>query len=227
MFDGSDFNNGDISIAVTSTNNGFNLLGNPYPSALDADAFITAKTLLDGTIYLWQVNSPLSGGVYSTDDYAQWNSSGGISAPSSPGAPSDIPTGYVASGQGFFVNANSAGTVNFTNSQRVAANNDQFFKQESERKEQLWLQMGINHIDINQTLLSFSENATLERDRKYDGKKLQGNPHLSFYSLLDTLELGIQGQPILIYAKTRTIPLGFRANDTRNYFIAIDTLHNF
>ena len=227
LFDGSEFNNGDINIGVTSSSDGFNLIGNPYPSALDADVFITENTMLDGTIYLWQANSALSGGSYSTNDYAQWNSSGGIAAPSSTGAPSDIPTGYVASGQGFFVNANSAGTVSFTNAQRVAANNDQFFKQEPERKEQLWLQMGINHIAINQTLLSFSENATLERDRKYDGKKLQGNPHLSFYSLLDTLEMGIQGQPFLTYAEARTIPLGFRANDTGNYFIAIDTMHNF
>ncbi len=46
-------NNGIKTIAIGPRGTS-NLLGNPYPSAIDADAFLaTNSTLVEGTIYLW------------------------------------------------------------------------------------------------------------------------------------------------------------------------------
>jgi hypothetical protein len=66
-----------------------NLIGNPYPSAIDANMFLAANsTRLDGTIYFWthasaiqlasEISNPGSGTyAYTANDYASYNSSGG------------------------------------------------------------------------------------------------------------------------------------------------------
>src|SRR5690606_13763873 len=76
-------NNGVITIPVAGDES-FNLLGNPYPSAIDADEFlaIANNPSLDGTLYFWTHNTPpaSSGGStysYSADDYAAYNLLGG------------------------------------------------------------------------------------------------------------------------------------------------------
>jgi hypothetical protein len=46
-------NNGIITISIGGTGS-FNLIGNPYPSALDASQFLSTNSgVLGGTIYFW------------------------------------------------------------------------------------------------------------------------------------------------------------------------------
>ena len=146
-------NNGIITfpIGFTGAAEGTsNLLGNPYPSAIDADKFLNANAgVLDGTLYFWTHNTALdlAGNIinpglgwaytYSLNDYASYNltggvgiqnAKGGVSAPSDPlyPLPADIidfgkkPSGKIASGQGFFATSKKAGNVTFTNLMRVS-----------------------------------------------------------------------------------------------------------
>ncbi|MDQ5930243.1 MAG: fibronectin-binding autotransporter adhesin, partial [Bacteroidota bacterium] len=74
-------NNGNYSFAVGA--NQYNLIGNPYPSALDADAFINDNSsIISGALYFWTHSTPItqSGSkyVYSSNDYATYNISGGV-----------------------------------------------------------------------------------------------------------------------------------------------------
>ena len=116
------------------------LIGNPYPSALDADKFITdnigsidtsiTDPAIDGALYFWE--------HYTTNNthilrdyqggYGIRNLSGGV-APSATGvdfisgsgaASKLIPNQFIPVGQGFFVagKAGTGGTVTFNNSQR-------------------------------------------------------------------------------------------------------------
>lgn len=121
-----------------------NLIGNPYPSALDANLFLEANTgVLEGTIYFWTHNTSIrlasnlpsgtaGSGVlaYTSDDYAAYNRSGGVAtaspSPSSnptTGVPapvkSNAPTGKIASGQSFFGTSVAPGNANFNNNMRV------------------------------------------------------------------------------------------------------------
>ncbi|RYY45340.1 MAG: hypothetical protein EOO06_16670, partial [Chitinophagaceae bacterium] len=62
-------NNGSVTYATygngAATPNKFNLLGNPYPSAIDIEKFLLANsTKLEGTIYLWTHNTALAGYAY-------------------------------------------------------------------------------------------------------------------------------------------------------------------
>lgn len=100
------------------------IVGNPFPSALDADDFINDNPHLDGTLYFWD---HYGGGNHITADYqagyALYTLSGGTPAVSHPdvsqiGGGIKTPGRYVAVGQGFFVAADSAGDINFSNTQR-------------------------------------------------------------------------------------------------------------
>jgi hypothetical protein len=106
------------------------LTGNPYPSALDATAFINDNIgSIDGTLYFWEHYSTNSTHVLADyqGGYATLNLSGGVVAGSIPsaidlnisglGSPSKgDPKQFIPVGQGFFVNGSATGgTVIFKN----------------------------------------------------------------------------------------------------------------
>jgi len=120
-------NNGDISLTVAPTND--YLVGNPYPSAIDADAFIidNVNSIEGGTIYFWE---HYGGDSHNLKDYqagyASYNLSGGVIATSHPindplaGPGSKEPQQFIAVGQGFFVQGDAdGGDIVFKNSQRA------------------------------------------------------------------------------------------------------------
>ena len=121
-------NNGDFSLPIT-VNNDY-LIGNPYPSAIDADAFIrdnistadggtNSVNVINGALYFWDhfaINShtlaEYQGG------YAVYTLMGGtvaissdtrINATNVPGT--KLPERYIPVGQGFFVSAVNNGTI--------------------------------------------------------------------------------------------------------------------
>lgn len=124
-------NNGTITSPISSSN--LNLCGNPYPSALDANAFIDNNaSTIHGTLYFWEhyntnashVTSQYQGG------YATYTKTGGTS-PVSPsaisglGSSNRVPKRYIPVGQGFFVKGTSSGgMITYTNSQRAFIKED-------------------------------------------------------------------------------------------------------
>src|SRR5690606_30727964 len=70
-------NNGEITIGITV--NGVsdnNFLGNPYPSAIDADIMLSSSgpnaSVLGGTIYLWTHNTTITANQYNASDFAMY-----------------------------------------------------------------------------------------------------------------------------------------------------------
>ncbi|WP_230935986.1 LamG-like jellyroll fold domain-containing protein, partial [Psychroserpens luteolus] len=127
-------NNGTITTPITIGNQA--LIGNPYPSAIDANAFILdnipggnpgTSQSTDGTLYFWEHYT--SNFTHILEDYeggyATYNLTGGNPAVSPPlvsgnGTPTKLPGRYVPISQGFFVTAsNVGGNIQFKNSQRV------------------------------------------------------------------------------------------------------------
>ncbi|MBC5841314.1 T9SS type A sorting domain-containing protein [Flavobacterium sp. F-380] len=154
-------NNGTIATNTVGSDQ-LLLAGNPYPSALDADAFITDNInsiksfnspSIDGTLYFWEHYATNNTHILRAyqGGYAVRNLTGGI-APSSSGVdfitqsgtPSrGIPNRFIPVGQGFFVigKLGSGGTVTFKNSQRGfykeddAANSNVLYKTKKTAKQ--------------------------------------------------------------------------------------------
>jgi hypothetical protein len=207
IFDGIP-NNGNIETPIAKnpdplyTYLDWNLIGNPYPSALDATLFLNNPLntpVVNGSIYIWTSNTELSidnpGSEkynYSRNDYASFTSgTGGVVAKSG----GSIPNGFIASGQGFFIQAASSGNVTFNNSMRATGNNDQFFKTavpESD-KDRIWLNLSNDKGAFSQILIGFIDGATDGIDRSYDGLKFGGS-FISFYSIIDEKNFVIQGR---------------------------------
>ncbi len=119
-------NNGTITVPIAGGN--LNLCGNPYASAIDADAFIAANTAsTTGAIYFWEhYNTNTSHNLVEYQGgYAARNLVGGTPpvAPagiSGAGSSSRIPARFIPVGQGFLVyGSGSGGNITFDNSQRA------------------------------------------------------------------------------------------------------------
>lgn len=208
-------NNGTITLGVFDDNGGYNLVGNPFPSAIDANQFISDNTGITGTLWFWDVD--VTKDPFVTADYATYNNTGGTGNPFGP-----TPTGNIASCQGFFLQATADGNVTFNNGQRIAGNNTQFFK--SGAIERLWL-MATDAVQEqgDQILIGLTDNATDQYDMGWDGPKLKGNPVLSFYSKLNGDDYAIQALAPL-NGQSKSVPLGLDAGKAGTYTIAIDSI---
>lgn len=231
-------NNGTYTAPINiSVDNVFNLIGNPYPSAIDIHEFLLDPVndgVIERTVYLWTHNTPITNNVYNDGDYATYNFMGGVT--SDPGTGSSAPNGggnnnaptrYLASGQGFIVYGQMNGTVRFTNAMRVGGNNTSFFRMANEeeallteQKYRLWLNM-TNHENLNQQLMvGFHSNASGGLDDGYDSKSPSSGYGLRFYSLLDELPLSIQAKG-LPFDVAETFPLGYQTATGGTYTIAL------
>ena len=216
--------------------NDYNLMGNPYPSAIDIDQFISDSNNneifndpIDGTIYLWTHNSAaLDNGEdpdYVRSDYATYNLAGGTASANGGAAP----TNNIGSGQGFFVRSVSNGTVEFNNEMRLDDNGDplsntQFFKSSkaTAEKDRLWLDMTTEEGAFNQVLIGFFDKATDNEDRGYDGIKLGGG-NLTFYSKIDNdTKYAIQG--LGAFNPSKEVTLGFDTSVDRTFKITMSNI---
>ncbi|MFV5690516.1 T9SS sorting signal type C domain-containing protein [Flavobacterium sp. LT1R49] len=227
-------NNGIVSVPITSISTS-NLIGNPYPSAIDADVFITTNAgITDGTIYLWTHNTAITNNVYTSDDYAVYNLSGGIgtSAALKLGVNNTKPDGKIASGQAFFVTSiNGSGAAVFNNSMRVIGNNTNFFKSNSIKKykglniekDRIWLNLSNSRGAFKQTLIGYIEGATNDYDTSFDGESFDGNVYIDFYSINQDKNLVIQGRA-LPFRQTDIVPLGYSTTIEGVFTINIDAV---
>ncbi|HBY20716.1 MAG TPA: hypothetical protein DEG71_06875, partial [Clostridiales bacterium] len=189
-------NTGNINVPVTNSakgllTDGWNIIGNPYPSSVNATLFITdaANSIITGTLYYW--DDDISGGTgYKTNDYATWNGAGSV------GGNGHTPNAYIPSGQGFIVKANVSGNLIFRNTMKVVNAGVPIKSNEEELYvERVYLEMTSSDNRKNELLIAMLDDATENFDRLYDSYKLQGNENISFYSLLNNEKLSIQSLP--------------------------------
>ncbi|MDR7212672.1 hypothetical protein [Flavobacterium piscis] len=228
-------NNGNILGEAVVTGK-FYLIGNPYPSALDADKFLfpnpnpNNSDILDGTIYFWTHNTAIQPSgfkyVYSSNDYASYNGVGGIGTlPAYLGGV--LPSGKIAAGQSFFALAKASGNIQFNNTMRIEGNNNQFFKPGKTAKpnllerHRLWLNMTNAQGAFKQILIGYIQGATNGLDNNFDGVSLDANAFIDFYSTNSGSNLVIQGRA-LPFSDTDEVPLGYRTIIAGDFTISID-----
>ncbi|MCZ8228926.1 T9SS sorting signal type C domain-containing protein [Flavobacterium sp.] len=241
-------NNGNYSFIAGA--NQMNLLGNPYPSAIDADKFIIDNVnIIDGALYFWTHNTAIaqsgSDYVYTADDYASYTLTGGtgtgvgnfvdangngVMDPNEEMV-SNKPLGKIAAGQSFFVESKAIPTATqfvFNNNMRVAGNNSQFFKQVTNTKKtttieknRIWLNLTNSGGAFKQLLVGYITGATNDWDNLYDGLTFDGQEFVDFYSVNQGKNLTVQGRA-LPFSEKDEVPLGYRSTIAGTFNISID-----
>ena len=226
-------NSGNITIPVTFTSTegngpvkGSNLIGNPYPSAIDATAFLNyspdnGNTKPNaGTIYFWTHTTQNSGG----NNYAAYNLSGGTKAAAVTSNNSDVisaatPNGTIQVGQGFILKKAASSIVVFNNAMRIGNNQGQFFKTATTEKHRIWLNLATDTTPLSQMMVGYIEGTTLGFDDSYDGKLI--NPGSTISSIIDNENYVIQARPTP-FVNTDEVPLNFNATTAGSYTLSID-----
>lgn len=206
-------NNGTVTIPVT--NGTYNAIGNPYPSTIDADAFITQNNITEA-IYLWRKTNNDA-----NTSYATYTLAGGTRTKANVGDPLNlVPNGKLQVGQGFIVKATSS-TISFTNSMRVADNGNQFFRTTTNNKSRIWLNLTNAAGLFSQTMIAYMPTATLGIDTAIDGH-YYNDSQTALTSIINGEEFSVQGRPT--FNVSDVVSLGFKVQTAGEFAISIDNI---
>ncbi|MCM8571103.1 T9SS type A sorting domain-containing protein [Gramella jeungdoensis] len=214
------------------------LVGNPYPSALDLDKFLTENTSSTGIAYFW--DSRKNGNSHYLSDYE-----GGYGT-YSPGAgiyvpaifrkyPDGTETGEIGQlyardispiAQGFMVIGKNEGKIVFQNSQRVFQKEEpgvSEFKNHETAIPSLRLNIEMDSTYIRQLVLALRDNATPDEDHAMDARKMDSAPSDVNWSL--------SGEAYIINVRPKKdeelIPLKVKLEKETSLKFSVAELNNF
>lgn len=213
-------NNGPISLG-SLTSGLYYATGNPYPSTIDADSFITVNGL-DDALYFWRKTNGATGSAYATYTLA----GGTTPTPGTGASPtSAVPNGTIQVGQGFLAKATST-SFEFNNQMRIANNANQTFRSASSalstttvERNRIWLNLSNATATIGQTMVSYMTGATNGIDAQIDGKYINDS-QTALTSIITGQEFAVQGKT-LPFDVTDVVPLGFKTETEGNFSISL------
>lgn len=205
----------DIVISDAAAGYAWNLIGNPYPSYIDAETFFTENvSQLDpnyNAIYGYDGDA--------SDGWAVWNS-----ASIAASGVSEL----IAPGQGFFVKAKTGGgLIDFTTDMRRAGSTDDFIAGRSSNTSHYGhIKLNLNSGSSNyNTDFYFNSNASEGLDPGYDASLFGSNPPA--FSIYSNLIDGDANIALAIQAMSNTsmgnvlVPLGVNANQGQELTFSI------
>ena len=207
-------NNGVVNVSLNTGGQGFNSIGNPYPSPINLTTFFSVNSTVGSTAYLWRRTNDIN--LVNNSGYATWTS--GTFVPGSNYTGSGVFTGVLQTGQGFVVKA-TGGSVVFNNSMRAVNTANQFFRGQADERHTVWLNLSNPAGDFAQMATGYRTNASNAVD-SFDGLNFNDG-NLSIGSYLDNSNYIIQGRA-LPFDAADVIPLTFKTSIDGNYSIAID-----
>lgn len=180
QFEGTIPNAGTITYDHSSLQGNFILLGNPYPSAISYDDFISQNTNTTGTVYVWNsqvemVNNQYAGTIYNTFTSAGANPANSLDA-------------YIPVGQGFFVQRTNNDPFVFTDAMRRTTEMGVTSKSSTVSKNRFWLELASPSGAKPQMLLGFFPGTNKGIDKGYDAILLDATTE-TLYSTVEDKKL--------------------------------------
>ncbi len=205
-----------ITSSGNAANDGWNLVGNPYPSTIDWNAAAGwTKTNVGGTIYIRD---------NATGQFATWNGS----------IPVNGGTRYIPIGQAFWIQATAAPTLTANENVKVAGQQTTFLK-EAALADLLRISM-VKGTLRDETVIHFRKDASTGYDAETDSRKF-ANSTFNLSSILSTGEvLAINSSPFtcsqpvklnITNAAVGTYKLEFSEIETFNGEVNITLIDNF
>ncbi|WP_298157548.1 fibronectin type III domain-containing protein [Flavobacterium sp.] len=214
-FEGSP-NNGTVTIPLTFNGQGYNLIGNPYPSTINASAFLRQNPEIN-TLYFWTHTAQ---GSERGANYATVNATGGTSS-SMTNPVSETPNGTIQVGQGFVAKVSAPVTAVFANTIRIANNQNQFFRTETAEQNRLWLNLLDENNMYSQALIGYVSDATDGEDSQFDGTVIDASGTQLYTTIGNETPYAIQGKA-LPFHQTDMVAVGFMTDQVGSYTIALD-----
>lgn len=206
-------NNGNITFAAATTGNGYNAIGNPYPSPISVEAFFAANAgATDGTIYVWRKKNATAGSAYcSITEDGEFNTN------EQPEA--EDPQGILQVGQGFIVKA--TGPIVFNNGMRetVTSVNPAFFRAPATEVHRLRFRLLKGATPVAQTLVAYKNTATMGVDHGIDALFLN-DATVGLNSMIGNAAYAIQGRA-LPFSNQDVVPMQFKADAAGSYTISL------
>lgn len=205
-------NNGIVTLPVTTGS--YNAIGNPYPSTIDADTFITSNSLTEA-LYFWRkTNNTLN------PSYATYTLAGSTGTTANTGGLSNtVPNGIIQVGQGFIAKSVDTDFV-FNNAMRIGNNDNQFLRNALTDKSRIWLNLTNTNGYFCQTMLGYMPEATQGIDPTLDGRYIN-DVQTALTSIINNEEFTIQGKA-LPFTDTDSVQLGFKTSTAGIYSISLD-----
>lgn len=218
LFSGS-LNNGSQSLPLTRTNvpsfgfNGWNLLGNPYPCAIDFDAasgwsFGNAET----TVWIWNTGSSGNQGTWATHVRGGADVNGG--------------SRYIPAEQGFFLHCTAGTTVTMDNNVRVHNAQSYHKSYESDTIPNI-LRLEANGNGLRQeTAIIFDPSASSSYDKLDAWFKVGAIECPQIYSTINNdTNVAINTLPQI--TDNLTVPVGFTVGVPGTYSITGNSIETF
>lgn len=209
---------GNLNIPISKTGSAYeiwNLIGNPYPSYIKLEDFLTANiTEFDAsTAAIYGYDADNSNGSY----WTIWNFAYAAANPNT----------LIAPGQGFFVSSkDGGGSVSFTSSMQTSGNSDDFIAGRNDNTPEFG-SIVLNSIDKSfSTDLYFTNNASLGLDVGYDASHFDGAP--SDFAIYSELVNDNNGKDMAIQAinfndanNNTIVPLGVNVSEGEQATISL------
>ena len=216
-------NTGTQSITVYrtagQTKEGFNLVGNPYPSYLDWG--LATKTNLTSTVWYRTKNA-------NTYVFDTFNSSGGIGTNNNG---KGAVTKYIPPMQAFWVRVDegkTSGTLTVDNSMRSHSKGSNPLKIRSQviAEEPVFRMQVSNGVNSDEAVIYFNANASDVYDT-YDSPKMSNASSIipEIYTLAGNVQVSINGLNSI--KLNEEIPLGFNTEKSGNFSLQASELSNF
>ena len=199
-------NTGNLSPAITYTEGdyaGFNLIGNPYSSALNAEIDSWEKSNVDNAVWVWDSEA---------GNYKSWNGSVGT-----------LTDGIIPAMQGFFVHAHGpAPSLTIPASSRVHATQP-FYKYIPQNTLKVTLFHGNRNDGV---VVSLNDSVSAGFDPLYDVLKLYGAPDApQLFWIAEDTYLSVTITPAV--ASGLALPIGFIGGADGEYHLTVEGVESF
>jgi hypothetical protein len=201
-------NNGDItrttSSSILNDNMSTVLLGNPYPSTIDANLFLDENPNIGEGLHFWSSRTEFvtglgSNGFYAGSDFVTYTKAGATAS----GSGDPAPNRFIPTAQGFNVRtAVASQPIYFNNCMRVTTGTPTTFYRNSNATEstndnainRFWVNISnANNEFYNEALIAYIPETTLGHDRLYDARTASSSEY-KLTSLLNNEKYSIQSR---------------------------------
>jgi hypothetical protein len=209
-------NSGNVVLPVSFTstgvvaNDGWNLVGNPYPSTIDWDAAGWTRSNLNNTTYM--LDNGLASPVYATHVAGGASANGG--------------SRYIATGQAFYVKSDGGSpSLIAAESVKAAGTQTTFFRQATVNDVmRITLRQGLR---ADESVIQFSASATRDFDSQLDAHKLNNPAPMFSLATLGSGNTRYVINSIPFVAPKTEVPLDIVSVTPGNYSLDFSEFESF